>query len=87
LKEWQEKLQGKVDGDNMLHDLSIRYQREKDTLKRRLCGDHEIMTVTQRLQEYKLMYREYLKASMESSFESACLVISVAETSNNEIDR
>ena len=89
LKEWREKLQGKVDGDKMLDDLCLRYQSEKDTLKSRLCGEHEIMNVTQRLQEYKLMYREYLKASLESSFESACLVVGVAETatSGSEIDR
>ena len=73
----------------MLDDLCLRYQSEKDTLKSKLRGEYEIMNVTQRLQEYKLMYREYLKASLESSFESACLVIGVAETvtSGSEIDR
>ena len=82
-------MQGKVDSDKMLRDLCVRYQSEKDTLKSRLRGEREIMTVEQRLQEYKLMFREYLKASLEASFESACLVIGVAEIVGNgkEIDR
>ena len=73
----------------MLHDLCVRYQSEKDTLKSRLRGEREIMTVSQRLQEYKLMFREHLKASLEASFESASLVIGVAEMVGHgkEIDR
>lgn len=90
LKEWHDKLQGSADGDTMLNDLCHRYQSEKNTLKNRLRGERDIMTVEQRLHEYKLMYREYLKASLESTFESACLVIGVAETVGtigSEIDR
>ena len=89
MKEWHEKLQGKVDSDKMLNDLCVRYQNEKALLKSRLRGEREVMTVGQRLQEYKLMFREYLKASLESSFECACLVIGVAETVANgsEIDK
>lgn len=89
LKEWQEKIKGKVDSERMLNDLCLRYQNEKDVLKSRLRGEHEVMTVSQRLQEYKLLFREHLKASLESSFESACLVIGVAETVliGNEVDK
>ena len=89
MQEWQKKLQGKGDSEKMLHDLCLRYQSEKQTLKSRLRGERDVMSVAQRLHEYQLMFREHLKASLESSFESACLVIGVAETvtNSNEMDR
>lgn len=73
----------------MLRELCHRYQQEKELMKNKLRGDGEtVMTVLQRLQEFKLLYREQLKASLERSFESACLVVGVAETAANaEINR
>lgn len=89
-KEWRELLAGQVDSDTMLQEICNRYQQEKESMKGMIRGEGDFpMTISQRLQEFKLLYREQLKASLEQSFESACLVIGVAETvtSAHKIDR
>ena len=89
VQEWQSKLLGEVDIHHMLNDLCSRYQSEKGTLKCKLRGERGGMTGLQWLQEYKFMYRQHLKASIEASYESACLAVAVCESSANgcEIDR
>ena len=88
--EWEEQLKGIKDSETMLSDLCERYQQEKELLKKTVRGAGSVaMTASHRLHEFKLLYREQLKASLELNFESACLVVGVAETfvNYNEIDK
>ena len=72
----------------MLISLEARYQGDKDVLTARLRGaDGQTMTSEERLAEFVLLVREYLRGKHEHKFESCAPAVGMAETPQARVDR
>lgn len=79
---------GTVTGDRMLISLEERFQADTDILTTKLRGaDGQTMTSEQKLTEYVLLIREYLRAKHEHKFESCAVAVAMAERPQARIDR